>query len=130
MSKKEEEKKRVIFVFGSNEAGKHGAGSARYAVEKYGAIYWRARGLQGDSYAIPTKDAFMRPRSLAGIKRDVDVFLEFAREHEEWEFKVSKVGCGLAGFTNEQIAPFFEGAGENVKLSSEWRKVLEKKEKV
>jgi hypothetical protein len=115
---------KEIFVFGSNLAGRHGAGSAKEAVEKYGAIYGKGVGRQGDSYAIPTKDILLRSLTLKEIKYFVDIFLKYARESPRLVFNVVNIGCGLAGYTPEQIAPMFKNAPSNVRLSKEFNKVL------
>lgn len=115
----------MIFVFGSNLAGHHGKGAAKYALDNYGAIYGRGIGLQGHSYAIPTKDAKLKTLPLTEIKKYVDEFLEFAiiaKEH--YDFFVTSIGCGLAGYTFEQIAPMFKGHPDNVFLSEDFKKVL------
>lgn len=103
-----------IFVFGSNLAGRHGAGSALEAVKNHGAIYGLGYGLQGDSYAIPTKDANLERLSLLEIQEHVYVFLRFARHKPDWTFQLVAIGCGLAGFKPEQIAPMFKYAPLNV----------------
>lgn len=110
----------MIFVFGSNLAGRHGKGAAWHAMQHCGAIYGQGRGLQGDSYAIPTKDEYLRTRTLQQIKEDVDVFLEFARSHPEMKFSVTRIGCGLAGYKNQQIAPMFRGYPNNCVFDIEW----------
>lgn len=101
---------KKIFVFGSNTEGRHGAGAALTAVTKYGAIYGQARGLQGNSYAIVTKDLNkgMRSIPLANIHQEIHEFNYFARNHTEYEFIVTPIGCGLAGYTPIEIAPPFE----------------------
>lgn len=113
-----------IFVFGSNLAGRHGAGAALEARRKYGAIYGVAEGLQGYSYGIATKDHQLNPRRLEDIKISVDTFLAFARDmlvtDPSMEFVVTPIGCGLAGFTSAQIGPMFAGASKNVLLPSGW----------
>jgi hypothetical protein len=106
----------MIFVFGSNEAGRHGKGAALTARQEYGAIYGQAEGLQGSSYAIPTKDARLRPLPLPAIATYVRRFLAFAQAHPELSFFVTAVGCGLAGYTPAQIAPLFVGAPANCTL--------------
>lgn len=93
-----------VFVFGSNLAGRHGKGAAKTAM-KFGAIYGVAVGRWSDTYAIPTKDENMSQLSLSGIEIYVRQFLEHARRHPELEFLVTKIGCGLAGYTPKQIAP-------------------------
>lgn len=97
-----------VFVFGSNLAGRHGKGAALEARRKHGAIYGRGDGLQGRSYAIPTKDANLRTLPLDDIAASVAIFLEFALSHPEMTFNVTAIGCGLAGYKPKQIAPFFD----------------------
>lgn len=117
-----------IFVFGSNLAGIHGAGSALEARKNYGAIYGQGIGLQGNSYAIPTKDKNLKVLPLDIIKNYVDQFIDFANNNPEMDFHVVKIGCGLAGYTEEQIKPLFINAPFNVVLPEKWRysKVAEK----
>ena len=110
-----------IFVFGSNLAGRHGAGSAKAAAQHHGAIYGCGVGKQGNSYAIPTKDRNLRVLPLARIKKHVAAFLEYALAHPEWQFDVVAIGCGLAGYKPEQIAPMFAGAASNVHLPPEFQ---------
>ena len=105
-----------IFVFGSNLAGRHGKGAALFAVKNFGAIYGQGVGLQGSSYAIPTKDARIKPLPLETIKQYVDGFLTFARANPQMRFVVTAVGCGLAGYIPEQIAPMFKDAPPNCEL--------------
>ena len=106
-----------IFVFGSNLAGMHGGGAAYAAYRKFGAIWGQGVGLQGQSYAIPTMQG-----GVETIKPDVDEFIAFAREHTELIFLVTRIGCGIAGFRDEQIAPLFEDAHQlpNVVLPPNW----------
>ena len=110
-----------IFVFGSNEAGHHDGGAARIALEKFGAVYSQGRGLQGRSYAIPTMSG-----SLAAISREVDEFIMFADSHPDLTFLVTRIGCGIAGWRDEDIAPLFARAYSlpNVYLPAEFWKVL------
>lgn len=110
-----------IFVFGSNLAGRHGAGAAKFAVENHGAIYGRGAGLQGRSYGIPTKDRNIVTLPLAVIARHVRDFIVFAKEHPDWTFNVTRIGCGLAGYTDAQIAPMFSTAPSNCVLPDGWR---------
>ncbi len=111
----------MIFVFGSNLAGRHGRGAAKTAKDKYGAEYGVGEGRTGDSYAIPTKDWRLRTRSLEEIQISVYRFLEYAKEHPELQFYVTRIGCGLAGYHDDEIAPFFEGAPDNCRLPERWR---------
>ena len=113
-----------VFVFGSNLAGRHGKGAARYALQHKGAIYGQGVGLQGISYAIPTKDATIKTLPLEEIKPYVDEFIRFAKEHPEMKFFVTPIGCGLAGYCPEQIAPMFKDAPENCMLPDKFRRVL------
>ena len=96
-----------IFVFGSNLAGAHGGGAARIAVEDFGAIWGQGVGLQGQSYAIPTMQG-----GVETIKPYVDEFIAFAKQHRELFFYVTRIGCGIAGFRDEEIAPWFAKAKE------------------
>lgn len=109
---------RKIFCFGSNLHGWHDGGAARYAVEHHGAIYGQGVGLQGDSYAIPTM------MSLNKIKPYVEDFINFAKLHSDWEFQVTAIGCGIAGYTPQQIAPMFKDAPDNCILPKEFKEVL------
>ena len=102
-----------IFVFGSNLQGMHGGGAARIAVERFDAIMGQGVGLQGQSYAIPTMQG-----GVDTIKPYVDEFIAFAKDHPELTFLVTRIGCGIAGFTHAEIAPLFAGAidVENIHL--------------
>ena len=110
-----------IFVFGSNDMGHHDGGAARIALEKFGAVYGQGRGLQGRSYAIPTMAG-----SLDAIARGVDEFIMFADSHPDMTFLVTRIGCGVAGWRDENIAPLFARAYSlpNVYLPAEFWKVL------
>lgn len=109
-----------IFVFGSNLGGRHGKGAALYALHHHGAVYGQGIGLQGSSYAIPTKDAGLHPLPLDEIKAHVEKFLAFAKASPMMRFQVTAVGCGLAGYTPDQIAPMFKGAPSNCDLPVEF----------
>lgn len=109
-----------IFVFGSNLAGRHGKGAALTARLEHGAIYGQGEGLQGQSYAIPTKDHRIRTLPTDIIYRHVFRFLMFAQSHPELEFKVTRIGCGLAGYNDSDIGPMFVGAPSNVHLPKGW----------
>lgn len=105
-----------IFVFVSNLAGRHGSGAAWDAWKYCGAIYGVGEGHQGDSYAIPTKDENIKTLPLAAIKHYVNNFKLFAAHHPEMTFRVTRIGCGLAGYKDEDIAPMFVGCTANVKF--------------
>ena len=109
-----------VFVFGSNRAGRHGAGAALYARKHHGATIGVGEGLQGNSYGIPTKDKNLLTLSLDDIAGHVRKFIAFAREHPELEFDVTRVGCGLAGYTDARIAPLFYNIPANCVLPREW----------
>ena len=100
-------KPNEIFVFGSNEAGIHGAGAARFAMDKLGAVFGKGWGLAGQTFAIPTKDWSIETLELAAIGFYINRFVNFAKLHPELTFLVTKIGCGLAGCTVAQIAPQF-----------------------
>ncbi len=94
-----------VFVFGSNLQGMHGGGAARLAYREFGAEWGQGVGLFGQSYAIPTMQG-----GVETIKPYVDDFIEFAKKHSELVFLVTEIGCGIAGFTTQEIAPLFSRA--------------------
>lgn len=105
-----------VFVFGSNLAGRHGAGAALWARQHRGAKVGVGEGMTGNAYAIPTKDANIKTRPLDDIAKSVRYFLDYARSRPDLEFQVTEIGCGLAGYTPDQIAPMFRGAPFNCRL--------------
>lgn len=115
---------REIFVFGSNEAGRHGKGAALYARRHHGAKYGVGVGRTGDAYAIPTKDRELITLPLERIAVYVTQFLAYAAEHPELTFEVTPIGTGLAGYRHEDIAPMFAGAPRNCRLPEQWRPLL------
>lgn len=94
-----------IFVFGSNLAGAHGGGAARLAYKRFGAVWGQGVGLQGQCYAIPTMQG-----GVETIKPYVDEFIRFAKQNPRKIFLVTRIGCGIAGFADEDIAPLFASA--------------------
>ena len=102
-----------IFVFGSNLSGHHGGGAALLAMNKWGAIWGQGVGLQGQTYGIPTMQG-----GVETIRPYVDEFIQFANKHPEMTFLVTEIGCGIAGFTPQEIAPLFAKATttENIHL--------------
>ena len=118
-------KPNEIFVFGSNLAGSHGGGAARLAYNRFGAIWSQGVGLQGQSYAIPTMQG-----DVETIRPYVDDFIKFARQHQEYKFLVTRIGCGIAAFTPAEIAPLFKLAIdiENVILPEDFVVVLYNKQ--
>ena len=115
-------KENEIFVFGSNLAGMHGGGAARIARLHFGAVMGKGVGLQGQSYAIPTMQG-----GVETIRPYVNDFLDFAKHHPEMQFLVTPIGCGIAGFEAEDIAPLFESAKEmkNISLPESFWEVIE-----
>lgn len=111
-----------VFVFGSNKEGMHGGGAARVAYQKFGAKWGEGVGMTGRCYAIPTMDG-----SLDIIRGYVDEFTEYARSHPELTFLVTRIGCGIAGWTDEQIAPLFREASklDNVTLPESFWRIIE-----
>ena len=112
-----------IFVFGSNLAGAHGGGAARIAMEKFGAEWGKGIGMQGQCYAIPTMQG-----GVDTVSPYVDEFILFAQAHPELTFLVTRIGCGIAGFRDSEIAPLFKDALplENVILPRSFVMELEK----
>lgn len=115
-------KENEIFVFGSNLAGMHGGGAARIARLHFGAVMGQGVGLQGQSYAIPTMQG-----GVETIRPYVEEFLDFANRHPELHFLVTPIGCGIAGFEAEDIAPLFEKAKEmkDISLPESFWEVIE-----
>lgn len=111
-----------IFVFGSNLAGAHGGGVARLAHNKFGAVWGNGVGLQGQSYAIPTMQG-----GVDTIRPYVDEFIRFAKKHTELTFLVTRIGCGIAGFDDRDIAPLFKDAADvaNILLPQEFVECLQ-----
>lgn len=110
-----------IFVFGSNLGGFHGGGAARAALDHFGAIWGQGVGLQGQSYAIPTMHG-----GVDSIKPYVDEFIQFAQSRPDLYFYVTRIGCGIAGFADEDIAPLFKAALEvdNIALPKSFHDIL------
>lgn len=112
-----------IFVFGSNLVGAHGGGAARLAYKRFGAIWGNGMGLQGQSYAIPTMQG-----GVETIRPYVDDFIKFAKEHKQFTFLVTRIGCGIAGFRDEDIAPLFKEAEDvaNIILPKKFVEIIQK----
>lgn len=110
-----------VFVFGSNLAGIHAGGAARVALERFGAVMGQGVGMQGQSYAIPTMQG-----GVETIKPYVDEFIALAREWDQTTFWVTRIGCGIAGFTDEEIAPLFTEALDlyNVRLPKSFADII------
>ena len=114
-----------VFVFGSNADGMHYGGAALTAMRKFGAKLGQGHGMQGDSYAIDTMSG------IDEMRRDVDDFITYAKEHPERRFLVTLVGCGIAGMTPEEVAPMFAKCADiqNVCLPAEFWSIIGKPEK-
>lgn len=113
---------RTIFVFGSNRAGRHGKGAAKFAKDHYGAIYGQGEGLQGNAYALPTKDENLRCLSLEEIDRHIGEFIGFAHMNPDLLFLLTPVGTGLAGHSKIDILRLIKtyAIPRNVVLTKEW----------
>lgn len=116
-----------VFVFGSNRAGIHGAGAALYARKYLGALQRIGEGPLPDSvrpscYALPTKDERLVTLPIDEIRRHVATFLIYAKYHVELRFFITRLGCGLAGYTDYEIAPLFIDAPPNCELPNGWEK--------
>lgn len=116
---------REVFVFGSNLAGVHGAGAAKEAMVSFGAMYGLGFGHIGQSYAIPTKDYSINSLPLSSIEQYVGMFVEYANICQNLEFFVTRVGCGLAGYKDSDIAPMFAGCRSNCSFPIEWAPYLD-----
>lgn len=122
-------KHKEVFVFGSNTAGIHGAGAAKEAFNKHGAKYGIGYGLSyddnGASFAIPTKDRHIQTLPTAAVEGFVKGFLTFAKSRPDLTFKVTRIGCGLAGFRDQDIAPMFVKAPSNCLFDTKWQPVFD-----
>lgn len=117
----------MIFVFGSNEAGRHGKGAAKTAYEKYGARYGMSYGHYGKSFAIPTKDATLKKvLSINQITAYVNGFLAYAESHPQLLFKITRIGCGLSGVPDFIMAKLFWNAPKNCYFDTKWQPFLPK----
>lgn len=112
----------MIFVFGSNLAGRHGKGAAKFALDHHGAIYGQGEGLQGNSYAVPTKDENLAPLAKPALDRSISTFVFFARDNPEMKFALTPIGCGLAGNSKRDVWEILRhyALPENVYLTSTW----------
>lgn len=117
-----------VFVFGSNRAGEHGKGAAKFAL-KFGAKEGQGEGLQGRAYAIPTKGRNMERLNVREIGLAVDRFLKFARQNPNLRFLVTKIGCGLARHKVSDMARLFIDSPTNVVLPAEFVEEIAKLKK-
>lgn len=116
---------RSVFVFGSNEAGIHGKGAAKYAKENLGAEIGVGFGFTGRCFALPTKNKRIQSLPIDIIELYVHSFLRESEFYDDLVFFVTRIGCGLAGYTDAEIAPLFVGAPENCMFPIEWKEYLE-----
>lgn len=119
-----------IYVFGANEQGIHGKGTARVALDRWDAVWGQGEGLQGRAYGIPTRTfrgRHIRSLPLPTIQQYVMTFLDFARTRYLWNFELTAIGCGNAGYTPDDIAPMFVAAPSNVLMPKEFQAVLKNK---
>ena len=118
-----------IFVFGSNESGIHGAGAAKLAFDKFGAVWKVGVGHEGKTYAIPTKDYVIKTLDLEEINDYVKEFLIYAEKNPDFTFLVTKIGCGLASYKEVDIAPLFKKAFfiKNIILPKEFYDIIKNK---
>ncbi len=114
-----------IFVFGSNLAGRHGKGAAKYAADHRAAERGVGSGATGSAYAIPTKDENLTELSIGQVEKGVRAFKEYAKKNPGLAFDVTRVGCGLAGNPDSVVAPLFVGSPANVHLPETWRRMLD-----
>lgn len=113
-------KQNEIFVFGSNKMGMHFGGAARFAYDNFGAEWGNGEGLQGKTYAIPTMEG------IENAKQAVKRFISFATNNSDLIFLVTPVGCGIAGYSSEEIAPLFIDAAklENIYLPEDFWSII------
>lgn len=119
---------KLIFCYGSNLAGRNGLGAALYARKHFGAGYGIGAGPVGRAYAIPTKDSSLKTLPLDAIFNYVCEFLRYARANPDLRFFVTRIGCGLAGYKDEQIAPMFKGAPDNCDFPDEWKEFIKERD--
>lgn len=114
----------MVFVFGSNEVGKHGGGAARTALDDFGAVYGQGFGPQGNSFAVPTVSVPRVKITEASLRFYVEAFLLYATHHPELTFQVTQLGCGLAGWSADEVAPMFVDAPANCQFDTAWQSIL------
>lgn len=116
----------TVFVFGSNLAGQHSAGAARTALEHFGAVMGVGRGWSGQSYAIPTMNEHLQQMPLSQIQHYIDDFKIYTKNHSKNKYFITSLGCGIAGYKVEEIAPMFKGISRNVIFPQSFRPFVEK----
>lgn len=116
----------TVFVFGSDMAGQHADGAAKTAVEHFGALNGVGRGWSGQSYAIPTMNEHLQQMPLSQIQHYINHFKIYTKNHSKIQYFVTSLGCGIAGYKIEEIAPMFKGISRNVILPQSFRPFVEK----
>ncbi len=115
----------TIFVFGSNLLGRHAGGAARTACLHFGAVQGVGRGWMGQSFAIPTINEHLEPMPLSQIQHYIDEFKVYVKNHPKNQYFITSIGCGIAGYQIEEIAPMFKGIAKNVILPISFQVFLE-----
>lgn len=113
-----------VFVFGSNELGQHYGGGSIFAMKNHGAAFGVGVGFHGNSYAIPTQDVNFVTLPIDIIREYVNAFFNFAKTNHSMKFNVIRIGCGNAGYTDNDMAHLFNDAPENVRLPQEWKGIV------
>lgn len=116
--------KDEIFVYASNEAGIHSAGSAFTARAEYGASWGKGNGLSGKSYGIPTRDKYLHVLPLPTIESYIQQFIQFATDNPQMKFCITPIGTGISGFTCAEIAPMFKDLPPNCRVPQHWREYV------
>lgn len=119
-----DDSRKEIFVFGADLGGRHSSGDALTALRDHGAVYGRAVGLQGRSYAIPVRDETGKLLPLPVIAGYVQAFLRFAATYPQMRFRVTRLAAGRGGYRDEEMAPLFAGAPANCRLPPAWQRHL------
>ena len=116
----------TVFVFGSNMAGNHADGAAHTALAHFGAMQGVGRGWSGQSYAIPTMNEHLQQMPLSQIQHYIDDFKIYTKNHPKMTYFITSIGCGIAGYKTEEIAPMFKGISHNVIFPSSFRPFVER----
>nr|WP_174505439.1 hypothetical protein [Acinetobacter sp. Marseille-Q1620] len=116
----------TVFVFGSNMAGTHAGGAAKMAVEHFGAVKGVGRGWAGQSFAIPTMNEHLQQMPLSQIQHYIEDFKIYTKNHPKMKYFITSIGCGVAGYKTEEIAPMFKGISHNVIFPISFRPFVER----
>lgn len=110
------------FVFGSNLAGKHDGGAAKFAASKFGAEYGVGEGVTGQTYALPTLHANFGKMTTQTLRKHVNIFIDYATIHKDKTFILTRVGTGIAGYDENKMIELFKNSPSNVIKSKSWHK--------